>query len=95
MYNAKTNAKHLHATPRRASHVLTAVVPLACGRVRASACVRPLPMATCDAQYSSTVRGMGTSALPQLQRRRDSAREDHGAAQAREEARGLAWLVTV
>ena len=52
-------------------------------------------MATCDAQYSSTVRGMGTSALPQLQRRRDSAREDHGAAQAREEARGLAWLVTV
>ena len=51
--------------------------------------------ATCDAQYSSTVRGMGTSALPQLQRRRDSAREDHGAAQAREEARGLAWLVTV
>ena len=42
-----------------------------------------------------TLYGMGTSALPQLQRRRDSACEDDGAAQAREEARGLAWLVTV
>ena len=37
-----------------------------------------------------TLYGMGTSALPQLQRRRDSACEDDGAAQAREEARGLA-----
>ena len=37
-----------------------------------------------------TQYGMGTSALPQLQRRRDSACEDDSAAQAREEARGLA-----
>ena len=57
--------------------------------------VHPLPRPRAMRSCTALPYGMSASALPQLQRRRDSAREDHGAAQAREEARGLAWLVTV